>query len=595
MGKTTEEDPFDMKPFLKAAGILLLSLLLLLSAGCRAQQSAEAPQPTEAPTAEPTEAPTPEPTPEPTEEPTPEPTEEPTPEPTPEPVPEGEFAITDANLLGSAPAPDNARVFYEIFVGSFSDSNGDGIGDLRGIINRFDYLNDGDPDSGKSLGVEGIWLTPIYASLSYHKYDVMDYYTIDPDFGTQEDLDELIALCHARDVKLILDLPINHTARAHEWFKAFTRAHRSEDPTDPYYDYYCYYTQGESVPAGRSFSALSGTNIYFECNFSGDMPELNFDNPAVREDVLKIARYYLDRGVDGFRFDAAKYVYYGDHDASVAFWTEYMDTLRADYPDMYAVAEVWDGDGITDRYYPAMNCFCFTTSQGEGLIAFAAKAGNVGKLTSYVESYLAAIADTNPDAMYVPFIANHDTDRAAGYLSVDSGNMQMAANLYILGPGSPFLYYGEELGMRGSRGGANTDANRRLAMVWNDGDTVADPTGTTYSASSQIQNGVKEQLPDENSLYTYYKKLIMIRKANPAIARGEYHAVSVKGSNVGGFTSTYDGKTVLVLHNTTKTEQTIDVSQFGDFTELRACIGLNEASLTGTTLTLGGQTSVVLG
>ena len=149
--------------------------------------------------------------------------------------------------------------------------------------------------------------------------------------------------------------------------------------------------------------------------------------------------------------------------------------------------------------------------------------------------------------------------------------------------------------MRGSRGAANTDANRRLAMIWNDGDTVKDPTGTTYSKSSQIAEGVYEQVADESSLYTYYKKLIMIRKANPAIARGEYHAISIKGSIVGGFTSTYEGKTVLVLHNTGGTEQTVDVSQFGDFTELRAAIGLSDASLSGTTLVLGPQMSVVLG
>ncbi len=573
-----------MKLTVKILCALLLCAALLLGCACTKEIPAD--------TSEATAAPTAAPTPEPTEEPTPEPTEEP--EPTPEPIPE-EIAITDPKLLGSAPAPDNARVFYEIFVCSFSDSNGDGIGDLRGIINRMDYLNDGDPDSGKSVGIEGIWLTPIYASVSYHKYDVNDYYTIDSRFGTQQDLDDLIAACHARGVKLILDLPINHTGRYHEWFKNFTEAHRNDNPSDPYYDYYCYYTQGETAPAGRTFSALSGTNIYYECNFDGGMPELNFDNPAVREEVLKIARFYLDRGIDGFRFDAAKYCYFGDHDSSVAFWKEYMDTLRAEYPDMYAVAEVWDGDGITERYYPALNCFCFTTSQGEGLFAQTAKKGNAGKLASYIENYLASIANTNPDAMFVPFIANHDTDRAAGYLTTASGNMQMAANLYILGPGSPFLYYGEELGMRGSRGGANTDANRRLAMLWNDGDTVKDPTGTTYSKTSQITEGVREQIGDENSLYNYYKKLIMIRKANPAIARGEYHAVSIKGSIVGGFTSTYEGKTVLVLHNTGGSEQTIDVSQFGSFTELRAAIGLSDASLDGTTLVLGPQMSVVLG
>ena len=151
---------------------------------------------------------------------------------------------------GDAETEDNARVFYEIFVGSFSDSDGDGIGDLRGIINRMDYLNDGDPASGLSLGVEGIWLTPIFDSPSYHKYDVTDYYAVDPDFGTMEDLKELADLCESRNVKLILDLPINHTGSRNAWFSAFVNAHRQKATEDPYYDFYCWYGAGESAPPG---------------------------------------------------------------------------------------------------------------------------------------------------------------------------------------------------------------------------------------------------------------------------------------------------------------------------------------------------------
>ena len=212
-----------------------------------------------------------------------------------------------------------------------------------------------------------------------------------------------------------------------------------------------------------------------------------------------------------------------------------------------------------------------------------------------MEKYLKNIANTNPDAMFVPFLSNHDTDRVAGYLTLESGYMQMAANLYILGPGSPFLYYGEELGMRGSRGSAQTDANRRLAMVWGDGDTTKDPEGTTYGRDKQIQKGVKDQKADEKSLYTYYKKLIMIRKANPAIARGEYKSVSIPDSKVGGFTATLDGDTVLVLHNPSRNSQSVDLSAIGDFGTLRAVVGMHGASLSGTKLEIEGQTSVVLG
>ena len=507
----------------------------------------------------------------------------------------GEYVITDPLLQTDYRVKDNDRVFYEIFVGAFADSDGDGIGDLRGIINKFDYLNDGDPNSGRSLGVEGIWLTPIFQSPSYHKYDVTDYYTIDPKFGSQKDLDDLIALCHQRGVKIILDMVINHTAKDCPWFKAFTEAHKKGDTSDPYYNFYSYYTKGQSAPSGRAFAPLSGTDIYYECNFYDGMPELNFDEPAVREEVLKISRYYLDKRVDGFRYDAAKYVYYGDHKKSVAYWQEYLTALREQYPGLYTVAEVWDGDGVVNLYYPATNCFNFTVSQVEGLIAETAKQGNAGEYTKYVEKYLSAIQNTNPDAMYLPFLTNHDMDRIAGALTVASGNMQMAANLYILGPGSPFLYYGEELGMRGSRGGSNTDANRRLAMLWGDGNPVKNPVGADYGTDKQIKDTVKEQKADEYSLYTYYKKLIMIRKANPAIARGDYRSVSIEGSKVGGFTSTLDGTTVLVLHNPSRGAQTINLAPIGDFTALRAAIGMGAAALDGTTLTLDGQTSAVLG
>ena len=507
----------------------------------------------------------------------------------------GELSLQEDYFAQAAATEDNARVFYEIFVGSFSDSNGDGVGDLKGILNRLDYLNDGDPTSGKSLGIEGIWLTPIFTSPSYHKYDVADYYEIDPKFGTMEDLQALIDACHARGVKLILDMVINHTSTQCSWYKSFVQAHKDQDTESEFYNFYSW-SQEDSIPAGRVFNKIGGTPDYYECNFWDQMPELNFDNPQVRQTVLDVAKFYLDMGIDGFRFDAAKYIYYGEHERSVEFWNWYMDELRAYKPDIYTVAEVWDSDGVTDLYFDALNCFDFTVSQAEGLIAQTANKGDVNSYCAYVQSYLEAIAGKNPDAMYLPFIANHDTDRAAGYLPDASGQMQMAANLYLLGPGSPFLYYGEELGMRGSRGGANTDSNRRLAMVWGDGDTVKDPEGTTYQASNQISAGAMQQMEDPNSLYTYYKKVIAIRKANPEIARGVYTALSFPEDKASGFVASLDGSFVCVIHNTTQREITIDLSKGTDlsFTQITAMIGLGEATLNGTMLTLGAQTSVVL-
>ena len=501
------------------------------------------------------------------------------------PVPEGVTA-----------SKDNARVFYEIFVGSFSDSNGDGIGDLRGIINRMDYLNDGDENSGKSLGIEGIWLTPIYSSGSYHKYDINDFYTVDKDFGTMEDLKDLVDLCHARNVKLILDLPINHTSRSHPWFSSFVQAHRSGNTEDPFYNYYSFYTQGETAPAGRTFAKLSGTDDYYECNFYDGMPELNFECEEVRDAVLDVAKYYLDLGVDGFRFDAAKYIYYGDHSSSVDFWGWYVEQLKVINPEVYTVGEVWDSDGVTQLYYPALNCFDFTMSQAEGLIASTAQKGDVNRFAGYVQGYIDTVQAHRKDAMLVPFIANHDTDRAAGYLPSMNGFAQVGANLLILCPGSPFLYYGEEIGMRGSRGGANTDANRRLAMVWGDDDKIKDPEGTTYPADNRADGSVKEQAENENSLYNYYKKVILLRKANPEIARGACTALKLPDTKVGGFVCELDGSKCLVLHNTTGNDVTLDLAALGlgDFTKISGFVGMNAAGLNGTTLTLGSQTSVVL-
>ena len=491
---------------------------------------------------------------------------------------------------------NNARVFYEIFVGSFSDSDGDGIGDLRGIINRMDYLNDGDPDSGRSLGIEGIWLTPVFSSPSYHKYDVSDYLKIDPAFGTEADLRELALLCHARDVKLILDLPLNHSGSGNPWYRAFLQAHRRNAPQDPYYDYYTWLPSGESAPAGRRFMNVPDAGVQVEANFSDSMPELNFDSEWVRKGVLRVAEYWMERGIDGFRFDAAKYVYFGDHEKSADFWRWYVGELKKINPDVYTVAEVWDGDGITLRYQDVMDCFHFSAAQAEGLLSQTAQAGDVNRFVSVTAKYLDTVHSARPDAMNIFFLANHDMDRSAGYLPMSNGRAQVAANLYLLSPGSPFIYYGEEIGLRGSRGGENTDANRRLAMRWGDGDTVADPEGSTYQKQSTYTVQDLEQM--SGSLLQYYRKLIALRKANPEIARGAYVPLSFPDTKAGGFLCEWNGSTVGVFHNTTGKTQALDLAKATDKTFSEAVFlsadPEGESSLENGILTLAPQTSAVL-
>ena len=488
------------------------------------------------------------------------------------------------------PIDDNYRVFYEIFTGSFSDSNGDGIGDLQGIINRLDYLNDGNVDSTKSLGIQGIWLTPIFKSPSYHKYDVDDYYEIDPAFGSQEDLDRLIAECHKRNVLLILDLAINHTSGNNHWFNEFYKAHQSNDVNNPYYDYYTYDIQFEAEP-GKAWCDIIDAGQVYECNFSYQMPELNFENPKVREEVLDIAKFYLDKGIDGFRFDAAKYVYFNDNGRSVSFWNWYCDELRKIKEDIYLVGEVWSSENETNLYLEPMNCFNFTMAQAEGVIATAAKGGDINTFTNYVVSYQDRIHGINKDAMAIPFISNHDMDRAAGYLNVSNSRAFIGANLYILSPGSPFIYYGEEIGLKGSRGSENTDANRRLAMLWGDDDTISDPEGSTYLRSKQVNGTVADQKKNDSSLLNHYIKLIKIRNKYPEIARGTYSQLKLGNKNLGGFVIQYNGETTYLVHNNSDSEITVETEMFEKIADQ---IGMNKASLSGNTLTVGAYTSVIL-
>lgn len=497
--------------------------------------------------------------------------------------------------LNPDPIDDNNRVFYQIFVGSFSDSDGDGIGDIRGIINRMNYLNDGDYTDGRSLGVQGIWLSPIFASPSYHKYDAANYYEVDSQFGTLDDLKELLAICHERNVKVILDLAINHSSSQNQWFKDFCKARNSNNTSSPYYDFYtCYDRNDDTRPAKNSYSFIPGSGKWlYESNFSGDMPELNFDNSAVREEMLKVAKYWLDVGVDGFRFDAVKYIYYNDNPKSVEFWKWYMSELKKVKPDIYTVGECWDGDGIVLQYYEALNCFNFSIGGVNGRVLDAIRSENINAYTNYVSSFMSSIKQNNPDGMFMPFLANHDMDRAAGYLMVSNGSAYIAANLYILTAGSPIIYYGEEIGMKGSRGSDNTDANRRLAMLWGDGDKVSDPIGTTYEASKQNNGTVKKQLSDNKSLLEHYIRLIALRNKYPEIARGEYSALKTNSSLVGGFSITYNNSTILLFHNTSMYE-TVEITLPSDFTELADFIGLGNASISNGILSIGPNTSVIV-
>jgi len=509
-----------------------------------------------------------------------------------------EYKIHDKNPESGA-VTDNYRVYYEIFVGGFSDSNNDGMGDIKGVIKRLDYLNDGKPNSGKSLGIEGIWLMPIMRSPSYHKYDVIDYLKIDSVYGTMEDFENLVAECNKRGIKLIIDLVLNHTSTMHTWFTNAKDAIREGKLDDAYAKYY---TKETSRITGRTWYEFEktpdGTQYYYEGNFSPSMPELDMDNPQVRNEIIDIAKFWLGKGVGGFRLDAVKFYYYGEDQKNIDFLKWLNDECRKIKDDVYIVAENWSGTTAIQNYYESVNCFDFSFAGTSGYIYYAAQ--GIDTVTEYagnLEAYQRQVLKKAPRAILNPFVSNHDMDRAAGFLNPENYAMQTAANIYILSSGCPFIYYGEEIGMKGSRGSEPTDANRRLAMLWGDNDKVNDPVGSTYQRANQKNGTVKSQLPKKNSLLNHYKKLIMLRRANPEIARGAIKALNFSDYSVfGGIVFDYGGSKVGVFHNTGEDEVTVDLSGFSseNFTVVRGYAGKGRAALKGTVLTLSGFTSVIL-
>ncbi len=416
------------------------------------------------------------------------------------------FLLILCSLLPAAAAQGNDSFnWYEIFVYSYQDSNGDGIGDLNGLRARLDYIED--------MGYDGLWLMPIMPSPSYHKYDVMDYKAIDPQYGTMDDMRALVQECHARNIRIIIDLPVNHTALRHPWFLSAAESLQKRKEDSPYMDYYHF----SKEPDAKSVQ-LNGTKWYYEEQFSGGgMPDLNLDNPDVREEIRDIMAFWLsDVGVDGFRLDAVTSFYTGDTARNIAFLNWMKATAEEIKSGSYLVGEAWVGLPTIAEYYQSDidSFFLFPASQAEGYIARVIRSR---KPAADFVKYMQLVENAIPDGILAPFIGNHDTGRAVGSLQARQApdRAKFAEGLVNLMGGNTFTYYGEEIGMVGS----GDDPNKRLAMYWNDKDRTTQPPGVTKE--EYFFPSVDEQWQDPLSLLNYCKALNHMKKANPAIARGK--------------------------------------------------------------------------
>lgn len=448
---------------------------------------------------------------------------------------------------------DNYRNWYEVFVYSFYDSNNDGIGDLRGVIEKLDYIKD--------LGFNGIWLMPIHPSPTYHKYDVKDYYAIDPEYGTLDDLKELVTEAHNRGINVILDLVVNHTASAHPWFiEACDYIRANGRPGGAYGEFYNF-TEGNP---GSGYSAVSGTSYFYESRFWSGMPDLNLDSEAVRAEIVNIMEYWLrDYDVDGFRLDAVTSYYTGNVTKNVDFLRWLNTEAKKIKPDCYIVGEAWEGtDFQINQYYEsgADSFFLFTGAMAEGQIASVVRFQSGKMLGEWMEK----LQETYTQGILAPFLANHDNMRPGSFMA-DEESLKMAAGVLSMMNGSVFVYYGEEIGMI-SKNGANSDPAKRIAMKWekkfiHEGYCVNSPEGTPVDESSYLYPSVAEQMADENSILNYYKQAMKLRNMFPSIARGEVENIPVEGNSyLCVVRKTYGDEQITVVFNLDSFEQTLTIS-----------------------------------
>jgi len=439
----------------------------------------------------------------------------------------------------------NETVFYEIFVRSFYDSNGDGIGDIKGLTQKLDYLNDGNPNTNSDLGITGIWLMPINPSPNYHGYDITDFYAIESDYGTMADFKTFLAEAHKRGINVIIDMVMDFTSSQHPWF-----VDAVSSPTSVYRDWYRFSptNPGYNGPWGQQVWHYSSTGYYYGV-FWDQMPDLNYQNQEVKDEMFKIAGYWLnDIGVDGLRCDAVKYLIeegtvLQNTASTIAFWKDFKNQHKLIKPNAMFVGEVWDDINVVKNYANSFD-FCFEFNLADVMIS-SVNNGTISGLKSHMQN----VYNTYPYLQWGSFLSNHDISRVFTQLGSDVQKSKLASSLLLTLPGIPFMYYGEEIGMTGLK--SNGDEYLRTPMQWTSGSKSSFTTGNQWFAinSNYTTNNVATEQLDDNSLYNYYKKLIKLRIQSAPLQKGNYLEVSSSNSSVYAFLREYNGKAVMVVHN----------------------------------------------
>lgn len=488
-------------------------------------------------------------------------------------------------------------VFYEVMVRSFVDSNGDGSGDLQGLISKLDYL--------QWLGIDALWLPPFFRSpLRDGGYDVSDFHSILPEFGTLDEFKDLVTRAHERNMRIIIDLPLNHTSDQHDWFQQ-----SRENPDGPFGDFYVWSDSAEKYPNIRiifidtedsnwAFDAVR-RQFYFHRFFS-HQPDLNYENPAVREAITEIIRFWLDLGVDGFRLDAIPYLYESDEGNGEGepptheFIKELRAMLDRDYPGRVMIAEAnqWPREvaaflGTEDEPechmafdFPVMPRIFYSlrSQRADELIKVLSETTDIPQnagwgvfLRNHDELTLEMVSEEYRQAMYGWYAYDPRMRsnigirrRLAPLLDNSRAELELVHALLFSLAGSPFLYYGDEIGMGDNIWLPDRDSSR-TPMQWtpdrNAGFSSADP-GKLYLpvVQSLVYNytmiNVESQLAQSRSLLHWVRNVIHVRKAHPTFGLGSLTTLETSHDSVLAFVRSYAGSS----------------TQFGDSPEDVLCV-----------------------
>jgi glycosidase len=440
---------------------------------------------------------------------------------------------------------DNSKtgVFYEIFANSFYDANGDGKGDLQGVETKLPYLVD--------LGISGIWFMPIHPATSYHGYDVTNYTDISPALGTLADFDSLVKKANQHNIDIMLDLVVNHTSVNHPWFTAAKLAYSRGDCLSE--SSYChYYHFSDTGKNGYSFT----DGIYYEARFWSGMPDLNLDNPYVQSEIRNIVSFWINRGVKGFRLDAVTSFFTSNLNKNIAFLGWLNDMIKEIDPSQYIVVEgPWSslGEELLPYYESGIDSmFNFPISVTTNRLYNALRQKSGQSLAGYITDYHTQLRVNYPQSIDAPFLSNHDQGRSAGLIFPDINfrleSRKTMGSIYLLMPGRPFIYYGEEIEMRGS----GIDENKRLPMVWSEKNTTGKtdaPPNANYDMTLQVTKGAIDQRKDPNSLLNHYRRTIAIRSHYQAFMEKPYLSLAGSLATTYGLRYDMDGNHIIILTN----------------------------------------------